>query len=73
MGLKLILNCWQLIRNEIGNDYGMANVNRIQNVNGSVTWTWTSTWSVNVIVNEIRILIWICCRIESVNENVTQT
>lgn len=73
MGLKLILNCWQLIRNEIGNDYGMANVNRIQNVNGSVTWTWTSTWSVNVIVNEIRILIWICCRIENVNENATQT
>lgn len=73
MGLKLIINCWQLIRNEIGNDYGMANVNRIQNVNGSVTWTWTSTWSVNVIVNEIRILIWICCRIENVNENATQT
>lgn len=73
MGLKLILNCWQLIRNEIGNDYGMANVNRIQNVNGSVIWTWTSTWSVNVIVNEIRILIWICCRIENVNENATQT
>lgn len=73
MCLKLILNCWQLIRNEIGNDYGMANVNRIQNVNGSVTWTWTSTWSVNVIVNEIRILIWICCRIENVNENATQT
>lgn len=73
MGLKLILNCWQLIRNEIGNDYGMANVNRIQNVNGSVTWTWTSTWSVNVIVNEIRILIWICCRIENVNENAIQT
>lgn len=73
MGLKLILNCWQLIRNEIGNDYGMANVNQIQNVNGSVIWTWTSTWSVNVIVNEIRILIWICCRIENVNENATQT
>lgn len=73
MCLKLILNCWQLIRNEIGNDYGMANVNRIQNVNGSVTWTWTSTWSVNVIVNEIRILIWICCLIENVNENATQT
>lgn len=73
MCLKLILNCWQLIRNEIGNDYGMANVNRIQNVNGSVTWTWTSTWSVNVIVNEIRILIWICCVIENVNENAIQT